>query len=180
MHLCQEDEEDLRSRVGWLQHSDTQLKAQFTQSQVVVLKFLNTGCNVLAMPATSGCPQASHKDQPRPLAPLVQGRQQVLKQGNHRVSKGKPPSHFTPGMQVWSCCTMSSICCNNCLVTFPFLLEAVGDKLCVKWPRDYGSKWHQVEIFIHSSSEKEDSFCIPRGISSNNSGKQIPSFHLQL
>lgn len=129
---------------------------------VVVLGFLNTGCNVLATPATSGCPQASYKDQPCPVAPLVQHRQQVIKQGNHRVSNLKPPSHFTPGMQVWSCCIMSFICCNNWPVTFPFLLEAVGDKLCVKWPRDYGSMWHQVEIFKHTSSEKEDSFCTQR------------------
>lgn len=129
--------------------------------QVVVLEFLNTGCNVLAVPATSGCPQASHKDELNPVAPLVEDRQ-VIKQGNYRVSKGKPPPHFTPGMQVWSCCTMSFICCNNWLVAFPLLLEAVSDKTCVKWPGDYGSKWHQVEIFMHSSPEKEYSFCTQR------------------
>lgn len=159
MHLYQEDEEDLRSRVRWLQCSHTHPKAHFIQSQVVVLEFLNTGCNVLAMAAASGCPQALHKDQPSPIAPLVEDRQQVIKQDNHRVSKGKPPPHYTPGMQVWSCFTVSFIFCNSWLVTFPFLLEAVDHKLCVKWPHDYGSKWQQVEIFIQSTSEKEVSFC---------------------
>lgn len=113
------------------------------------------------MPTASGCPQAPYKDQPSPSAPLVEDRQ-VFKQGNHRVSKGKPPLHYTLGMQVWSCCTMSFLCCNNWLVTFPLLLEVVSHKLCVKWPRDYGSKWHQVEIFIQSTSEKEVLFCTQR------------------
>lgn len=161
MPLHQEGEEALWSRVRWLQGSDTQLKARFTQSQVPVLEFLNTGYNVLAMPAASGCPQASYKDQLSPMALSVEDRQQVIKQGNHRVSKGKPLPRYTLGMQLWSCCTLSFMCCSNWLVTFPFLLEAVGHKLCVKWPHDHGSKWHQVEIFIQSTSEKV-SFCTQR------------------